>query len=159
MADYPDIWSASTSAYWSAVKLTLAFSLFGVLILDSMGYVLHTDLWPSDLQRLTWGTDLLKDAINRLQSGVTINILVAIPQFLLAIAAILVQLLVNAILLLNWLLSKFLSLVFILVVMDAEGSAALASILAWIIEAPVILGAAMAIGRAIWTFISGGGGG
>lgn len=153
------IWDEAKEAYYTAVKFTLYFSLLAVIILDALGYAMGTDLYPSDLVRLNWGTSILSDAVSKLQSGLAVNILVAIPQFVLGIAALLVQLLVNSITLVNWLLKKAISIILMLIALPAENVEMLSGILAWIVETPIILGAFMSIGQAVYTFLTGGGGG
>jgi len=153
------IWDEAREAFYSATKFTLYFFLLAVIILDALGYSMGVNLYPSDLVRVDWGTSLLTDAVNKLQSGMGVNILVAIPQFVLGVAALLVQLLVNTITLFNWVLKKVISIILMLIVLPAENVETLSGILAWIIETPIILGAFMSIGQAVYTFLTGGGGG
>jgi len=152
-----DLWESSKNAFYSAVTLTLFFSLIAIIVIESLSFATGLELYPTDMVRLDWGTKLLSNAIEKLQSGIAVNIILAIPQFVLGVAAILVQLLVNSLTLINWLIKQAISIILSLIVLSDAYVEQLAGVISWIVETPIILGAMMAIGQAIYTFISGGG--
>jgi len=152
-----DLWESSKNAFYSTVTLTLFFSLIAIIVIESLSFATGLELYPTDMVRLDWGTKLLSNAIEKLQSGIAVNIILAIPQFVLGVAAILVQLLVNSLTLINWLIKQAISIILSLIVLSDAYVEQLAGVISWIVETPIILGAMMAIGQAIYTFISGGG--
>ena len=152
-----DIWEHSKDAFYSMVQFTMFFSLIAVIVLDALSYVTDEELYPSDLVRINWGVDLLTKAIENLRKGIGVNVIVAIPQFILGIAAMLVQLLFNTITLLNWIIKHILMIVFQMITLSESSAESLSNVLAWIIESPIIFGGTMALGQAIYTFLSGGG--
>ena len=152
-----DLWESSKNAFYSAVTVALFFSLVAIIVIEALSFSTGLDLYPTDMVRLDWGTKLLSNAIEKLQSGIAVNIILAIPQFVLGVAAILVQLLVNSLTLINWLIKQALHIILSLIVLSDTYVEQLAGIISWIVETPIILGAMMAIGQAIYTFISGGG--
>ena len=152
-----DLWESSKNAFYSAVTVALFFSLVAIIVIEALSFATGLELYPTDMVRLDWGTKLLSNAIEKLQSGIAVNIILAIPQFVLGVAAILVQLLVNSLTLINWLIKQALHIILSLIVLSDTYVEQLAGIISWIVETPIILGAMMAIGQAIYTFISGGG--
>ena len=150
-----DLWESSKNAFYSAVTVALFFSLVAIIVIEALSFATGLELYPTDMVRLDWGTKLLSNAIEKLQSGIAVNIILAIPQFVLGVAAILVQLLVNSLTLINWLIKQALHIILSLIVLSDTYVEQLAGIISWIVETPIILGAMMAIGQAIYTFISG----
>jgi len=153
----PDIWEQSKSAFYTMINFTMFFSLVAIIVLDALSYATGADVYPTDLVHFNWGVDILTNAVEKLKSGISVNVIVAIPQFVLGIAALIVQLLLNTITLLNWIIKHILFIVFKLIIINETSAEALSNILSWIIESPVIFGATMALGQAIYTFITGGG--
>ncbi len=135
--------------YW----LILIFSMVITFTVDALYIATGVNFYPQGLGTFNWGTKTLQDAVNTLQKGLSINVLVVLPQIIISIGLILVQVLINALLLINWLISKGLELIFLLVVLSPETSTTLASILAWIFEAPIIIGVVSDLGKIIYNLL------
>ncbi|RLG43113.1 MAG: hypothetical protein DRO01_00020 [Thermoproteota archaeon] len=148
--------SEKTFARWS--QIILFFSLFTTLVFDAFGYFGY-DVYPTDLNQITWGTDMLSDAIATLQKGLGVNVIIAVPQIVGAVATIFVQLMINSILLINWLINKALYIIFVLVALPESTATTLSSILAWILEAPLIVGMISELGKIVYSFLPFGSGG
>jgi len=135
--------------YW----IILFFSLFATITFEAVKFTTNYDFWPSDMKRMTWGTDVLSNAIENLQKGLAVNVITAIPQIIVGIALILVQVLVNSILLINWIINKTLQLIFMMVMLPPDTANTISAILAWILEAPLIIGLVMDLGQIIYTLL------
>ena len=133
----------------------LLFSLFVTFTFDAFSFITGVNFYPPGFPHLTFGTDLLTNAIKTLQSGVGLNIIVALPTILVSIGLILLQVVLNAILLINYIISLFISIVLVMVQLPPETISTIAGILAWILEAPIIFGFVMELGQVLYTIIWG----
>jgi hypothetical protein len=144
----------SREVYGKWFKIVLVWCLFATIIFDSMEYVSGVKLYPSDFHKITWGTEMLQGAIENLQKGLGVNVLIAVPQILVSVGLIVVQVLLNSILLINYIIAKIIYIMFILCCVPESTASAVSGILAWILEAPLILGVVSILGNIIFSFLS-----
>ena len=149
---------SATQIYERWFWIIVYFTLFGTIVLEAFAYFGY-NVYPPGMARITWGTDTLSSAIETLQKGLNVNIIVAIPQIIISIGLILVQVLLNAILLVNWLINLFLQVLFMLVLLPEKTAQTISAVLAWILEAPLIIGMVYELGRLIFNLLPFGGGG
>ena len=152
---------SSREAFAQAFYVALAFSFFFTILNASLYYstglsLAKSDTNPNGIPIMTWGLDQLNSAINAFKQGVGINLVVAIPMFAGAILSIIIQILANTITLSQYLISLTIQLILRFVILDHTTVKTISNILAWILEAPIIIGMGATVGNIIFMFWPGG---
>ena len=129
-------------AFWFSVMFSLAFTILNGAINYSMGVDLSYDATtnPNGIPVVTWGSDILEYAVEQFQQGIGINMVVSIPIFAAGLLTLIIQILVNAIALTQYFIKVILLIILQFIILDPSYIATLSSILAWILELPIIVG-------------------
>ena len=158
----PSLLESGMNFLSKAFQVSLIFSFLAVIIAyplsDIFGKPLYCTVtdWHENcagVPLLDWNTGSLENAIEKLQSGIAVNVITAIPQLIVAAATLLVKTVINALILVNAAIQFIIKVIFMLVELPAETASILANILAWTLEAPLILGIMAELGRIISLFL------
>ncbi|MHA1289890.1 MAG: hypothetical protein ACTSPB_21120 [Candidatus Thorarchaeota archaeon] len=143
--------------FYVALVFSLVFTILNAAMYYSTGLSFaKSDTNPDGIPIMTWGLDLLNSAINAFKQGVGINLIVAIPMFAGAILSIILQILANTITLSHYLINLSVQLFLKFVILEPTSIETISNILAWVLEAPIILGMGTTIGNIIFMFWPGG---
>jgi len=145
-------------AFYLALFFTLFFTILDGALTYSMGISLAKDETtnPNGIPLMTWGTDQINNAVGVFKQGAGVNLIVAVPMFAGALLSVIIQILINTIALSQYLIKLAIEMLLKFIILEPSYVSSVSNILAWIVEAPILIGMGATVGNIIFMFWPGG---